>query len=70
MLHSGKCPKCERIIGHAKTEAIELAVSSKEKYKGVSYSCPSCHSVLGVGIDFLALKNDIVSSLVDRLRRG
>ena len=70
MLHSGKCPKCERIVGHVKTEAIELNVSTKEKYKGVSYSCPSCHCVLSVGIDFLALKNDIVSSLFERLREG
>ena len=70
MIHSGKCPKCDHAISHAKTEAIDLRVSPNEGYKGVSYCCPSCHCVLGVELDPVALKADIVDSIVARLRKG
>jgi uncharacterized protein with PIN domain len=70
MFHAGKCPKCDKTIAHAKAEAIELRVSPKEIYKGVSYLCPACKAVLGVEIDPIALKADIVRMVVERLGRG
>jgi hypothetical protein len=70
MFHSGKCPKCDRTINTAKAEAIDLHVSPKEAYKGVSYSCPSCHCVLGVSMDPLALNQNLVNRLKKALGKG
>jgi hypothetical protein len=38
-------------------------------FKGASYFCPSCHAVLHVGLDPLALKEDIADAVVKRLRK-
>jgi len=42
----------------------------RSAYKGVSYVCPSmgCHLVLGVGLDPIALKTDLVNEIVKKLR--
>ncbi len=39
-------------------------------YKGVSFICPSCSCVLGVGGDPIALKAEIVDEVVVRVRTG
>jgi hypothetical protein len=70
MLHSGKCPHCEHIIGHAKAESIEIRVGTTDKYKGISYCCPSCRSVLSVSMDPLALNQNLVNRLMQALRKG
>lgn len=69
MFHAGKCPKCNWTIAYATAEAIELRVLSQETYKGVTYSCPSCHAVLGAEVDPVALKADIVSEVLRGLGR-
>ena len=38
-------------------------------WEGVAYHCPGCHAVLGVGIDPIALKTDIVNEVVEALRK-
>lgn len=70
MLHSGKCPHCQRVLGYVKAEAIEIRASTKDKYKGISYSCPSCHSVLSVSMDPLALNQNILNRLPTALGKG
>ena len=35
---------------------------------GVSYACPSCNSIVSVGIDPVALKADLIDEIVERLR--
>lgn len=70
MFHSAKCPKCDWTLSSIKMEPVDLSVSISEKYKGVSYSCPSCHAVFAAEIDPLALKADLVSSLLSALRKG
>jgi hypothetical protein len=70
MIHSGKCPHCEATIGHAKAEPIEIRVGTTEKYKGISYFCPSCHAVLSVGMDPLGLNENLVIRLMKALGKG
>ena len=70
MFHSGKCPHCQNLITQVNVENIEIATGLATSYKGVSYSCPTCSSVLSVEIDPVALKADIVSDLLKALRRG
>jgi hypothetical protein len=38
--------------------------------KAVSYSCPACNAVLGVEIDPIALRTEIVSQTVDGVVRA
>jgi hypothetical protein len=72
MLHSGKCPYCERIIGKARVENITIdgGIGSDTEYKGVTYSCPSCRKVLTVSLDQIALNADLVTHLLKALRKG
>lgn len=71
MLHIGVCPKCGATIQHAMIEPIELwdGILARQKFKGTSFHCPTCHVVLGVGIDPYGLKEEIVSALMARLRK-
>ena len=70
MFHSGKCPSCEKPVSHVKVETIQIAPGPYESYAGVSYLCPDCRAVLGVGIDPLALNADVVSQLLTAFRKG
>jgi hypothetical protein len=70
MLHSGKCPKCEETVGSARVETIEIRAGAHDAYKGVSYLCPHCRSVLSVSIDQIALNADLVTRLLKALGRG
>jgi hypothetical protein len=69
MIHVGKCPKCDRRISSATIEAIELNISPAA-YKGISYLCPSCKTVLSVSLDHVALTNDIAAAVAKRLGKG
>jgi hypothetical protein len=65
-----KCPHCDEPLTHAYIEAITVqeGMFSNRSFKGVSYLCSACHSVLSVGLDPFALKDDIAAEVVKRLR--
>jgi hypothetical protein len=69
MLHSGKCPKCDKVVSYAKLESIDLKIGGAG-YKGISYVCPSCRAVLSVSLDHIALTTDIAEAVARRLGRG
>lgn len=60
---AGKCPKCERPVLRANLHAIDVGVPFGTTWKGVSYNCPNCGTVLSVGIDPIAIKTDIVNAI-------
>jgi predicted RNA-binding Zn-ribbon protein involved in translation (DUF1610 family) len=61
-MHTGKCPKCGEIIEGVNAESIDLYNHALEPtWHGISFVCPSCHVVLGVGIDLLKLQIGVVS---------
>jgi hypothetical protein len=66
---NGRCPKCEAPISSVTIETISVK-AKPQNWTGVSYLCPSCSCVLSVAIDPIALKNDIVTEILDRLRKG
>jgi len=70
MLHAGKCPHCDKTISHAKAEPIDIRVGTTAEYKGISYYCPFCHAVLSVGMDPLALNQNLVNRLMQALGKG
>ncbi len=64
----GKCPKCEQIISHVNCDDVEVRVAFGTTWKGVSYNCPHCQTVLSVQIDPIAVKTDIINRLFEKLR--
>lgn len=69
MIPIGKCPKCGMMVNRVNDEEIQVCVGLTPKWRGVSFVCTSCNSVLGVGIDPVALKTDLVNEVVERLRQ-
>jgi hypothetical protein len=58
------CPHRKRAVQSAKIEAIQLYEIDGGMLNGVKYSCQSCGSVLTLGIDPLAQRNDIVNGVL------
>lgn len=60
----GKCPKCEKTVSRATIGEIEASVGiGHRRWRAVSFNCPSCSTVLGVQIDPIAIKADIIAEL-------
>lgn len=69
-MFAGKCPKCEKAVTRANLHALEVGAPMGANWKGISYNCPSCNTVLSVSIDPIAIKNDIINELFKKLRAG
>lgn len=63
MLNSGKCPKCERLLTNVKIEHLDISEGFSPKWHGASLICPFCSTILGVSIDPIAIKIDIVNAI-------
>ena len=68
MINIGKCPKCEKTLSSVNIEDVKVNVGFKPAWKGISYLCPFCNSILSVQIDPIALKTDIVNEIIKKLR--
>ena len=66
---SGKCPKCEKIIGRVTIDQIDALTQRGDAFNAVSYLCPHCRAVLSVQIDPLSLKADTVEDLLRALKK-
>ncbi len=70
MIHTGKCPKCEKMVPYVNLQAVDVKQGfSANKWLGVSYQCPFCQTILGVGIDPVALNSDFKKELIAILRQ-
>lgn len=70
-MKTGKCPGCGNVpVFGIKLQAVEMQSSNGNTYNGVMYVCPNvkCQTILGAGIDPLALKADTVNEVVKKLR--
>lgn len=67
----GKCPQCQQLVNYVNIEPINGKVSGGNEFHCVSYKCPNlqCNTVLGVQIDPVALKNDIVNEIGKKFGR-
>jgi len=67
---SGKCPGCGKIPQRLNMQPIDAGQPfSGGAYHCVSYVCPNvqCQTILGVQMDPLALKADIVNAVAKKL---
>lgn len=69
-MHTGNCPQCKRTISSADVETITINAGTQASYKGVSYLCPSCHVVLSVSMDQIALNESLKTQLLAAMGRG
>lgn len=70
MINLGKCSKCEKQLTHVHFEAVSIRQAfGVSGWKGVSYLCPNCKSILGVQIDPIAIRTEIVDQVVAELRK-
>ena len=68
IINTGKCQSCDKVVHSVEIEAMNITENFRPKWHGVSYVCPHCHALLGVGIDPLALKADMVKDIVKALK--
>lgn len=67
---AGKCPKCQNMVGNVRAEPIGITNMSGGTFSGSTYTCPHCHTILGVSVDPYAFKNEIAMELMKRMRGG
>jgi hypothetical protein len=60
---SGKCPKCEKLITYVNISDVDVKSGGQNDWRGISYNCPYCGTILSVAIDPIALKGDIVDEI-------
>jgi len=69
--NKGTCPKCDETISSVDIEHVDIKEGPLTKWHGVSLLCPYCSCVLGVSVDPVGLKDDIVELVVAQaIRRG
>jgi len=66
---SGTCPSCKSAVLSLKLAAIPINANGVT-WKGLSYQCPSCNTVLGAQIDPVALNAELLSDIRETFRRG
>jgi uncharacterized protein with PIN domain len=63
MSHNAKCPKCEATVSSVKFEVVDIAEHALNIAACGLYLCPSCNTVLGVGLHPEVFVSDIVERL-------
>jgi hypothetical protein len=65
---AGQCPKCEKMVTSVDVDNVDIVRGGQTAWRGISYSCPWCHTVISVGIDPASLKSDTVNAITKMLR--
>jgi hypothetical protein len=63
---SVKCPKCEKLTSSFNLKPVSLK-AGRTSYHGVAYSCPFCFSAVGVQMDPIALRTDVLNGVKELL---
>lgn len=70
-IKTGKCPGCGKVPAFGiNLQGVDIKGPNGNDWNGVMYVCPnlSCQTILGVGIDPIALKSDTIAGVVAELR--
>jgi hypothetical protein len=67
-MNQGLCPKCDRLITHVEVADVTINVSLHPRWKGFSYACPHCNTVLGIEMNPLTIREDIQNHVDGRLQ--
>lgn len=64
-----KCTHCGNGILNVFIDDVQALVPFGTQWNAITYRCPSCNVLLGVGIDPIAIKTDIVEEILHALGR-
>jgi len=67
MINQGKCPHCQQVVRKVKVEDIDIQVGFQDQWRGFSYLCTSCSSVLSVQMNPRTLNSDLKDDLLKSL---
>lgn len=70
-IKTGKCPACGKVPAFGiKMQGVDIKGPDGRDWHGVMYVCPNlqCQTILGAGIDPVALKTDTIDGVVKMLR--
>jgi phage FluMu protein Com len=68
MLNRGKCPKCEKVPQKTEIESIVIGDQMLGPFhSGISILCPHCKTILGIAIDPISIKEDVVREVLKGL---
>lgn len=67
MINTGLCPKCQKEIHNVNLENMPIHVNLRPFWKGVSFVCPFCRTILGVSYDHIALSEEIKTDILKAL---
>lgn len=65
MFNSGKCPKCENVIRKFLLEEVDgdSGPGARTTWRCLTYLCPTCRTIVGVQIDPIAIKADLLKEI-------
>jgi hypothetical protein len=70
MVNVAKCPNCQAQITRVTISDVCVdAEIGHPTWHGVAYTCPSCSTVISVGVDPFALKADTVDGVVNEIKK-
>ncbi len=62
------CPNCKKPVLAVRGAKVTVSAPAGQ-FNGLGYSCMNCQAALGVQIDPVAIKTDIVEEVVEQLSR-
>ena len=64
----GNCPSCQKTVLNCRISEMDGTVFMGRTWRTISFNCPMCNTILGVQIDPIAVKTDVVNELFQKLR--
>lgn len=65
---AGKCPACGGFVTVVNGHCLTINIDGGS-FKGITYQCPMCQTVLGCQIDPIAVRTEIVDAVKEILKR-
>lgn len=69
MYSVGNCPGCKKAINNVTLKDMPIHEGFTPKFQGVAYTCPNCHVILGVQMDPISLKADMIAEFTRLLKK-
>ena len=63
----GKCPKCQKAVHHVNLKKMPIHVELRHFWTGVSFVCPHCDTILGIGYDHIRMNEDLKTDILSAL---
>lgn len=69
MINGNKCPKCDKVIFNTTSEDVQMHVGFTPAWTGLSHACPHCRVILGVEVNPMLLKSELLRELLAALHK-